>query len=104
MTQIQLPKGGFTPKATAVGGGELGAFFTEAWEQYQASNPSACITDEGLVRGLRLSWYDYLGGLDPEKYKRNKVSQAASQWYKRAKDNPKYIRSAGKDGGLNPKS
>ena len=98
MEQIALPKGGFTPKATAAGGGELSTFFTAAWEDYQAKNPDACITNESLVRGLRLSWYDYLGTLDAEKYKRNKVSQAASQWYKRAKDNPKYIRSGGGEG------
>jgi len=93
MESIALPKGGFTPKITASGGGELGNFFDRAWEQYQASNPTACITDEGLVRGLRLSWYDYLESKEGGEHKRAKVSQAASAWYKKAKDNPKYVRS-----------
>ncbi len=93
MESIALPKGGFKPKATATGGGELGDFFARAWEQYQASNPSACITDEPLVRGLRLAWYDYLESKEGGEHKRAKVSQGASAWYKKAKDNPKYVRN-----------
>lgn len=91
MQTIKLPDEGFTPKAGATRGSELSDFFTRAWEDFQGKNPEASITDDRLVRGLRLSWYDYLEG---EGYKRTKLSAAASAWYKRAKDNPKYIRKS----------
>jgi len=89
MGTIELPEKGFEPKQGRAASGELSSFFTRAWEQYQAKNPDACITDDRLVRGLRLAWYDHLEG---EGFVRQKLSAAASAWYKRVKDNPKYRR------------
>jgi len=88
---IPLPKEGFTPSRTRSDGisAKMRDFFTMAWEQYQKANPDACITNIGLVKGLRLAWYDHL---EANGYNRNTARVVAGDWYKIASRHVPYIR------------
>lgn len=91
-TSIPLPKEGFTPSATRSDGisAKMREFFSAAWEQYQSANPEACITDVGLVKGLRLAWYEHL---ESNGFNRNTASVVAGEWYKIASRHLPYIRN-----------
>jgi len=69
---------------------DIFAMFDAAWEKHQSKHPDACISDERLVRSLRLKWYDQL--METTGMTRNALSCRAGEWYKVAKDNPKYRR------------
>ena len=64
--------------------------FTWSWEQHQFYNKNDCITDEQLVRRLRIEWYDQL--VDKYGLNRSCCSTYAGLWYKEALANPAYRR------------